>query len=177
MGRGRGRGVGRDDRPIGLGEVEGGKLGGQDPTEGAVFVGVGSGAGGREPADKGKQFDVHVAVVVDEAREGANDEGVAAEFLAEFAEQSGFRRLAGLELAAGEFPFEREVFVRGALGDENATCGVFDDGTGDRQGRFNHHGADERGEERRAQSRARGLAAISAAGGGGQAEGKGKSRS
>jgi hypothetical protein len=142
-----------------------------------VFVGVGSGAVGREPADKGKQFDVHVAVVVDEAREGANDEGVAVEFLAEFAEQSGFRRLAGLELAAGEFPFEREVFVRGALGDEDATCGVFDDGTGDRQRRFDHHGADERGEERRAHSRARGLAAISAAGGGGQVEVKGKSRS
>lgn len=123
--------VAGDDGKVRGGEVEREEVGGPHPTEREVFMRVRGRAGGSEAADKREQFDPPVAVVVDDGGEGADDVGVAAEFLVEFAAQCGLRRLAGLELAAGEFPFEGEVFVRGALGDEDAAGGVFDDGTGD----------------------------------------------
>ena len=131
----------RDDGKVRGGEVEREEVGRPHPTEREVFMRVRGGAGGSEAADKREQFDPQVAVVVEDGREGADDGGVAAEFLAEFAAQGGFRGLAGFDFAAGEFPLEREVFVRRALGDEDGAGGVFDDGTGDRKGSLDHHGA------------------------------------
>ena len=133
--------VARDDGKVRGGEVEREEVGRPHPTEREVFMRVRGGAGGSEAADKREQFDPQVAVVVEDGREGADDGGVAAEFLAEFAAQGGFRGLAGFDFAAGEFPLEREVFVRRALGDEDGAGGVFDDGTGDRKGSLDHHGA------------------------------------
>ncbi len=133
--------VAGDDGKVRGGEVEREEVGRPHPTEREVFMRVRGGAGGSEAADKREQFDPQVAVVVEDGREGADDGGVAAEFLAEFAAQGGFRGLAGFDFAAGEFPLEREVFVRRALGDEDGAGGVFDDGTGDRKGSLDHHGA------------------------------------
>jgi hypothetical protein len=62
-----------------------------------------------------------------------------AELFAEFASEGGGRRFAGFDLAAGEFPFQREVFVRRALRDEHATSGVFDNSGNDGDGRLVHH--------------------------------------
>ena len=105
-----------------------------------MLVRMGRWAGGREAADEGKHFDDDVAVVVGEAREGTDDEDVAAEFFAEFADERVIGRLAGLDFAAGEFPFQREVLVRGALGDEHATSGVLEDGADDGDGGGRRHG-------------------------------------
>ena len=57
--------------------------------------------------------DDDVAVIVDEAREGAEQVDFVAEFLAEFARERGGGRFAGFDLTAGKLPFQREVLVRG----------------------------------------------------------------
>lgn len=124
----------RDDGKIGGGESEGEEIGRGDPAEGDVLVRLRRGRVGREAADEGKHLDDDGAVVVREAREGADDLGGAAEFLAEFAEECGLGGLTGLNLAAGKFPFQREVLVRGALGDEHAATSVLDDGGDDGNG-------------------------------------------
>ncbi len=121
-------------RKIGGREVECGKLVRLHPAEGEVFEGAGWRAVGSEAANKGKHFDDDGWVGVLKRREGADDRGVATEFLVEFAEEGVGGRLPGLDFAAGKFPFEGEVFVRGALGDEDAAGGVFDDGAGDGEG-------------------------------------------
>ena len=113
-----------------------GKLRGLHPAECDVLVRVRGGTRRGEAADKRKHCNDDVAVVVREAREGAKNGDFATEFFAELAGESGFGGLAGLDLAAGKFPFEREVFVRRALRDEHAAGGVLDDGADDGNGRF-----------------------------------------
>ncbi len=54
----------------------------------------------------------------------------AAEFFADLAVEGGFGGFAGLDLAAGEFPFEAEVFVRRALRHEHEAV-AFDQGADD----------------------------------------------
>ena len=93
------------DREVGGGEVEAREFGGLHPAEFGVFVRVGSGARGREAANERKHLDDDGAVVVREAREGAEDGDFATKLLAELADEGGFGGLAGLDLAAGEFPF------------------------------------------------------------------------
>ncbi len=127
--------VAGDDGPVGGGEVEGGEFAGRDPAEREVLEGGGRGAAGREAADEGKHFYNDARVIVEERFEGARDRDGAAEFFGELAVEGGGGGLAGLDFAAGEFPEQAEVFVGGALGDENAAGVVFEDGAdyGDRR--------------------------------------------
>lgn len=133
---------GGDDGPIGGGEVVVAQLARGDPGEGGVLMGGGWRAARGEAADEGRHVDHDRAVVVEEAGQGADDDGLAAELLAQFAEEGGRRGLAGLDLAAGEFPFQAEVFVGGPLGEENQAGVILDDGTddGERRGGGGRHG-------------------------------------
>ena len=127
--------VAGDDGPIGGGEVEGDEFFGLHPADLDVFEGGGGGAVGSEVADERKHLDHDARVVVEEGLKGAGDDGGAAEFFGEFAEEGGGVGFAGLDLAAGKFPFETEVFVGGALGDEDAAGTVFEHGADDGDGR------------------------------------------
>lgn len=108
-----------DDGQIGGGEIERKQFGRRHPTQGDVLVGMRRGTRGCEVTDERKHFDPHIAVVVSEDGKGARDDCLAAELFAELAKEGGGRSFAGVDLAAGEFPFEAEVFVRGALGHED----------------------------------------------------------
>ena len=55
------------------------------------------------------------------------------QLLLQFADQGGLGRLAGLELAAGEFPEAGERLALGALGDEHPAVGVDQRTGGDQQ--------------------------------------------
>lgn len=99
-----------------------------------MLVGLGRRRAGGEAADEGKHFDHHRAVVVHERREGAADEDGAPEFFVQFAGEGGVGEFAGLDLAAGKFPLEAEVFVGRPLGDQDKAGGVFEDGAGDGEG-------------------------------------------
>lgn len=128
----RGRGaVAGDDGEVGGGEVEGEEVFGADPADGDVFVGLRCGAAGGEAADKRKHLDDDAAVVVDEGQEGVADDDLATEFLAQLAGEGGFGRLTGFNLAAGKLPFQGEVFLGRALGDEDLAGPVFEDGADD----------------------------------------------
>ena len=120
-----------DDGQVGGGEIESREVGGCHPANGDVFVRLGWSAAWREVGDKGNHRNDDGAVVVREARQGAREDEVAAEFLADFAEERGLRCLTGFDLAAGKFPLEGEVLVRGSLGDEHAAGIVLDDGADD----------------------------------------------
>ena len=89
------------------------------------------GAAGREVADEGKHLDDDAGVIVEKRLEGAGDRDGATEFLGELADQSGGGGFAGFDFAAGKFPEQAEVFVRGALSDENAAGVVFEHGADD----------------------------------------------
>jgi hypothetical protein len=128
-----------DDRQVGGGEVVAEQVGGLDPRERDVLVGARL---GRARGDRGYErnhFDNDGAVVVHETRQGSRDGNCAAEFLMDFADDGGGGILAGLDLAAGEFPFERQQLVRRALGEQHEP-GAFDDGTDDGDGRRGGHG-------------------------------------
>ncbi len=84
---------------------------------------------------------MHIAVVVREDGQGARDDGVASELFAELTQEGGGRSFAGVDLAAGEFPFETEMFVRGALGHEDQAGRIFEDGAGDGDGWGGGHAA------------------------------------
>jgi len=88
-------------------------------------------ATGREVADEGKHLDDDPGVIVEKRLEGAGDRDGATEFFGEFAVESGGGGFAGIDFAAGKFPEQAEVFVRGALSDENAAGGVFEHGADD----------------------------------------------
>ena len=77
---------------------------------------------------------------MNEAGKCAGDEDLAAEFLAEFADERRFREFAGLDFTAGKLPFQGEVLVSWALGDEHTAAGVLQDGTDDGEGRKRWHG-------------------------------------
>ena len=88
-------------------------------------------ATGREVADEGKHLDDDAGVIVEKRLEGAGDRDGATEFFGEFAVEGGGGGFAGIDFAAGKFPEQAEVFVRGALSDENAAGGVFEHGADD----------------------------------------------
>ena len=127
-------------RKIGGGQVERGELVGEHPAECGMFQGSGRWARRGEAANEGKHFDGECGVVVPKRRKGADDFGLAAEFFVEFAEQRVGGRFTGLDLAAGKFPLEGEMFVGRSLGDEDAARGVLDDGAGDGEGFGWNHG-------------------------------------
>jgi len=93
-----------------------------------MFVRMGCGTVRGEPAEVGDHFDDDCAVVVREAGQGAEIGQFASEFLADFPQEGGDGVFGGLDLAAGKFPLQGEVFVRRPLGEENASGGVDDDG-------------------------------------------------
>jgi len=127
-------------RKIGGGQVERGELVGEHPAECGMFQGSGRWARRGEAANEGKHFDGERGVVVPKRRKGADDFGLAAKFFVEFAQQRVGGRFTGLDLAAGKFPLEGEVFVGRSLGDEDAARGVLDDGAGDGEGFGWNHG-------------------------------------
>ena len=89
------------------------------------------GAAGREVADEGKHLDDDAGVIVEKRLEGAGDRDGTTEFLGELAVEGGGGGFAGFDFAAGKFPEQAEVFVRGALSDKDAAGGVFEHGADD----------------------------------------------
>ena len=71
---------------------------------------------------------------MDETREGLGDGDIAAELLPDFANNGGGGIFAGLNLSPGEFPLERQVFVRRSLCDKDASV-LLDHGADDWNGR------------------------------------------
>jgi hypothetical protein len=92
-----------------------------------VFVGVRFGRIGREHGDERVECDGALRVGVEARIEGGGDPDGAAEFFADFAMEGGGGVFAGLDFAAGEFPFQREVFAGGALGDEDVVIAFEED--------------------------------------------------
>jgi hypothetical protein len=121
-----------DDRQVGLGKVEGGEFAGGNPTQCGVFVRLGFLAVGCEPDDEGDQLHGDRGVGVGMRRERTEDVDGYAEFFLQLAVEGGFGGFAGLDLAAGKFPFSAEVFVRGALGHEHAAV-FFDESADDEE--------------------------------------------
>lgn len=107
---------------------------GGNPAKGGMFVGLRIGAVGREADDERNQLHRDGGVGVRVRRERAGNGDGDAEFFAEFAVEGGFMSFAGFDFAAGKFPFAAEVFVRGALGHEDAAV-AFDEGADDEEGR------------------------------------------
>jgi putative nucleotidyltransferase with HDIG domain len=104
-----------------------------------VLVSLGLRAGGAETAGEREHLDENRPVIVNEARVRLENFDVTPELFADFAHERGGGSLPGLDFAAGEFPFEREVLVRRTLGDEHVAV-TFDDGASDGNGASGGHG-------------------------------------
>lgn len=89
-------------------------------------------------ADERDHLDEDGRIVVPKSRQGAGDGDFAAEFLADFTDNGGGGIFAGLDLAAGEFPFARQMLVRGALGQQQQ-AGALDHGANDGDGISGRH--------------------------------------
>ena len=63
------------------------------------------------------------------------------QFLLQLADQATLRRLAGLDLAAGEFPQAGELLALRPLADQHAAVGVDQGRGGDQQHAFFSHAA------------------------------------
>ena len=135
---------GSDDGEVRCREVETGKFCRAHPTEFGVFVGDGFRAGAREAAEERRHCDEDGAVIVEERGKGVEVFDLAAEFLADFADEGVGGWFTGLEFAAGEFPFEAQVFVGGTPGDQHAAVAL-DGGARDRNGDSFGHGRAESG--------------------------------
>lgn len=105
-----------------------------------MFVGLRVASRIRQAANKGNHFNLHPLVTVGEAGQGAHDEDRAAEFLPDFPDDRLAGRLAGFDLAAGELPFEREVFVEWPLRQQHLRLEL-DHGANHRNGTGNGHAA------------------------------------
>ena len=86
-----------------------------------MFVGMRCSGISRQGAHEGYHFNEHGFVVVQKTRQGARNHNLTAKLLADFADDGGGGILPGFDLAAGEFPLERQVLVGGTLGDEQPT--------------------------------------------------------
>lgn len=93
-----------------------------------MFVRIRRGRARFQSAHKGNHLNCGALVVVDKSGQCAFYGNGAAELLADFTDDGGNRRFARLDLAARKFPFEREMFLGGPLGDQYAT-GPFDQST------------------------------------------------
>jgi hypothetical protein len=109
----------RDHWNVGRSQIKARDLGGCHPFDCNMLVGVWVGRARRQRAHKGNHFNDHGAVVVEKAGQGLPDRDFAAEFLANFTNDGGGGIFPGLDLAAGKFPFERQVFVHRTLGEED----------------------------------------------------------
>ncbi len=98
-----------------------------------MFVRMRLGRTRRQGADKRNHLDHDGFVIVPKTRERAHDLNHAAELFPDLAEDGGGGRLTGLDLSAGEFPFQGQKFVRRTLGEKDQT-GPFDHRTNDRNG-------------------------------------------
>jgi hypothetical protein len=132
------RAPGRDHRPVGGSEIEGIEFSDGHPAERDVFVRVGLRATRSKVTDERDHLDGN-GIRVGEARQGTADDEFAPEFLADFADDGGLGGFAGLDLAAGKFPPQRQVFVCGALGHEYKAIAL-DHGTDHGNGRWGSHG-------------------------------------
>jgi len=128
---------GGDEREIGGGEIVGGEIGRANPGDGDVFVRMGRGSAGGEPAEVGDHFDDDSAVVMREAGQRVEIGQFASEFFADFPKQGGAGVFGGFDLAAGEFPFKGKMLVGRPLGEEDA-AGRVDDNGGDNGNRGGH---------------------------------------
>ena len=127
-------------RPVGRGEVVVVQLLAGDPGDGYVFVEVWRRAAGREPAEEWDHLDQSARILMRETRQRAEDYKFAAEFLPDFPRDGGVGHLTGLHLAAGKLPLQRQVFVRGPLGEQDAVGVVQDDSAYDGNDRGGTHG-------------------------------------
>ena len=93
---------------------------------------------GGEPAHKGDHLNDRAVVVVNEDRQRALDGNDTTEFLADFPDHGGRRGFARLDLAAGEFPFQRQVFVGRPLGQQDL-CAALDHSADDGNGTGGGH--------------------------------------
>ena len=102
-----------------------------------MFVRVRFGRGCNQLADERDHLNDDGLIVVQKGRQRPRDADVATELLADFTDDGRGGILAGLDLAAGKFPFERQVFVGRALGKKQAAVPLddgADDGNGSRVG-------------------------------------------
>lgn len=72
--------------------------------------------------------------------ECAGDDDGATQFLVEFTQERGGGCFAGFDLSSGKLPLESEVFIGGALGDENTAGLVLDNGADDGNRSGGRHG-------------------------------------
>ena len=86
-----------------------------------MLVGMGRGRSLSECANKRQHFDDDGFVVVSETGQGSDDDYLAAEFLADFTNDRSRSIFTRLDFAAGEFPFERQMLMRGALRQKQGT--------------------------------------------------------
>jgi len=103
-----------DEFLVGIEEVEGGEAGALDPpyvAKDAVLQFILEAVNGVEMQVDG----VAVGVGMEDASDLGADFGEDAELFFQFAAQGLRRRFSGLDLAAGEFPLERERLVLSAL--------------------------------------------------------------
>lgn len=113
-----------DEVEVGGEEVEGGELAERGPLEGVEDVVIEIAGEGVD--DEELQVDgAAVAVAVADLGDAAVDDSLDAELLVELAGEGLLGGLSGLDLAAGELPFEAHGLVRAALADED-----FGDGAG-----------------------------------------------
>lgn len=118
--------------PVRGGEIDRCQFGGENPAQRNVFVRMRQRtAVVEQPTDERNHGNDHGAIVVRKRWQRLHEGDGAAEFFLDFAGQGGGGILARLDLAAGEFPFEAEVFVGRPLGDQEAAGTVFDDGAND----------------------------------------------
>ena len=92
-----------------------------------------------EMADEGDHLDDHGAIIVQERCERSRDGDAALQFLADLPDDGGGGLLAGLNLAAGKFPFARQVLVVRALGQQHPPL-VLDHGADHGDGDLGRHG-------------------------------------
>lgn len=82
------------------------------------------GRAGGQAADERNHFDGCAVVGVEKTGQGPLDRDVASELLLELADQRGFNRFVAVDLAAGEFPFERKMPVQRAPGHQDAALAL-----------------------------------------------------
>ncbi len=92
------------------------------------------GAAWGEGARERDHFDEDGPVVVLAAGQGMSDGEYTAQFFLNFPVESLFGRFARFDFAARELPFQAEVFMAGALGEQDLAMGIGDDCADDEEG-------------------------------------------
>lgn len=126
---------------VGRGKVVARELDRGGPRERDMLVWSRRRAARGEAAEKWNHLDHHRAIVVREAWQRPQVGKRAAQFFADLAMEGAFRRLAGLHLAARKLPFQAQMLVRGALGEQQVTCLILKEGANDGERWTGGHGA------------------------------------